>query len=142
MATTRKPGKKAKTIPEQLLAELGKKFDAEAAPAKRTLTKGHALIKSMVDAALAGDQRMLGSVLKLIDKLEMPSKAIAANEKKPSSQADWEMLFVFFGKYKGLIEQEIERLKKINPSYWTFDWFQPPLESTPWYEDMYGKKKE
>lgn len=151
MATTRKTTKSTKSkksnkteknILEQFLAELDKEIDAKEAGVSRKMTKGQALVKSMINEALKGDQRMLGNVLKLIEKLDL----IEEEEEKPEdeekhSRGDWELMFAFFGKYEKLIKQEIERLKESNPSYWNFgDWFYPTLESAPWYEEIYGKK--
>ena len=103
------------------------------------MTKGQALVKSMVGAALSGDQRMLANILKLMEN------APKAAEDAPSPAAavalnDWLELFMFYGKYKKLIEGEIRRLKKENPDYWSFDWFKPTLKSAPWYQDLYGQK--
>lgn len=139
---TKKPNKTEKTILEQFLAELEKEIDAKEAGVSRKMTKGQALVKSMINEALKGDQRMLGNVLKLIEKLDMVKK----EEEEPEddllkSKADWEIMFAFFGKYEKLIKQEIERLKESNPSYWNFeDWYHPTLESAPWYKDVHGEK--
>lgn len=149
MATTRntrkgtkskQPNKTEKTILEQFLAELEKEIDAKEAGVSRKMTKGQALVKSMVNEALKGDQRMLGNVLKLIDRLETLKEETKPEEEERQSKADWEIMFAFYGKYEKLIKQEIERLKETNPSYWNFsDWFHPTLESAPWYEEVHGK---
>jgi len=150
MATTRKtqkntkakkPNTPEKNILEQFLAELDKEIDAKEAGVSRKMTKGQALVKSIINEALKGDQRMLGNVLKLIDKLGLIEEDEKPEEEEKHSKGDWELMFAFFGKYEKLIKQEIERLKEANPSYWNFsDWFYPTLERAPWYEEIYGKK--
>lgn len=103
------------------------------------MSKGQTLMKNMVNAALDGDQRMLVTVLKLLDRLEAVQEETPSETHEHSSRIEWENLFAFYGKYRTLIDKEIERLKKTNPSYWTFDWFHPTLESAPWYEDVHGR---
>lgn len=138
---SKQPNKTEKTILEQFLAELDKEIDAKEAGVSRKMTKGQALVKSMINEALKGDQRMLGNVLKLIDKLDMVEEEEKPEEEEKHSKGDWELMFAFFGKYEKLIKQEIERLKETNPSYWNFeDWYHPTLERAPWYEEIYGKK--
>jgi len=96
----------------------------------------------MINEALKGDQRMLGNVLKLIDKLDLIKEEEKSEEEEKNSKGDWELIFAFHGKYKWLIEKEIERLKETNPSYWSFDWVNQntSVECAPWYEAIYGKK--
>lgn len=127
-----------KAILEQFLAELNCEVGAIDTSPPETVTKGQALIKSMVNEAVKGDQKMLANVLKLIDKLDLLRQEEVAEAKPFTSKADWELAFAFHGKYKTLIEQEIERLKQHNPSYWSFDWFTPTLESAPWYDAVCG----
>lgn len=150
MATTRnnkkntkakKPNTPEKNILEQFLAELDKEIDAKEGNVSRKMSKGQALVKSMINEALKGDQRMLGNVLKLIDKLGLIEEEDKPEDEEKHSKGDWELMFAFFGKYEKLIKQEIERLKETNPSYWNFsEWYHPTLESAPWYGEIYGKK--
>lgn len=130
--------KAEKRILEQLLAELEKETTGENTPSKAT--KSEALVQLMVTEALKGDQRMLANILKLIDRLGPSEDEVPKDTHESHSRADWELMFAFFGKYEALIKQEIDRLRDTHPSYWTFDWFHPTLESTPWYEAFYGRK--
>lgn len=140
-AKTKNPNKIEKTILDQFLAELEKEIDAKEAGVSRKMTKGQALVRGMINEALKGDQRMLGNVLKLIDKLDMIKEEEKPQDEEKHSKDDWELMFAFFGKYEKLIKQEIERLKETNPSYWNFsEWYHPTLERAPWYEEIYGKK--
>ena len=54
--TTKKPNTPEKNILEQFLAELDKEIDAKEAGVSRKMTKGQALVKSMINEALKGDQ--------------------------------------------------------------------------------------
>jgi hypothetical protein len=145
------PRKKKKTeapdgasIAEQLLQTLEQAVgaeDNEYGNASRNITKRQALVESIINEALKGDQRMIAALLKLIEKHEdiQAAKKLESTKDSVSMHAhDWEILFAFFGKYKDLIEQEIEKRKSENPRYWSFDWYQPELESAPWYKDLYG----
>lgn len=133
------PRKKTASILRQLLAELDQDIHAKEGSTRRKVTKGQMLVRSLVSGALEGDQRMLANVLRLLEKLDfLPEEKPVAEERHAAS--DWETMFVFFGKYKTLIEQEIAQRKETNPSYWSFEWFHPTLETAPWYEDLYTKK--
>lgn len=130
----RKRGKGGKATPAeknliaQFLIELERDVDEEACT---PMTKGQALAKKMIDGALEGDARMLANILKLIDKMDRVKEEPAVNVPRPRAE-DWEMALAFYGKYKTLIEEEIERLRQIDPSYWSFDWFRPASETAPW----------
>lgn len=133
-SSRRKP---AKTLMEEFLAELECHVETGGNAGKR-LTKGQALIQSMVNEALNGDPKMLAHVLKLLDKMPTTREGAPAEPGVRQEREEWISLFAFFGKYKALIEQEIERLKERDPAYWSFDWFHPSLESAPWYAHVHG----
>jgi hypothetical protein len=133
-----KPNPALKMLLQHFAAELRRKVELNEAGSSRKVTKGHALINGMINDALGGDQRMMAHVLKLFDKLDtLPS----AEALPAPPQQDWIGIFTFYAKYKLLIEQEIERLKVSNPSYWGFEWFCPTLETAPWYNDLYPLEK-
>lgn len=144
MPTPRKPTKRKKNdstdqnITKAFLREFKKKIDAKEGGTRRKISKGEALVKTMVNEALKGDQRMLVNILKIIDKFVLFQPEVSPQTLPITSKEEWEMLFAFFGKYDALIRQEIEKRKITNPSYWSFEWYSPKLESAPWYKDVYG----
>jgi hypothetical protein len=136
----KEPNKNDKNILEYLLAELDQEIDAKEGSNSYRITKGRALIKSMVNEALKGDQRMMANVLKFVEKLETLQDA-KETQQAESLPVNWEMIFHFFGKYKEMIEIEIQKRRKENPGGWNFNGCNPmPLESVPWFKDLYGEK--
>ena len=64
------------SILEQLLHELKQEIDVREGDVSFRITKGRALIKSMVNEALKGNQRMMTNVLKIIEKLDTEVRPI------------------------------------------------------------------
>ncbi len=152
MATTRKPKKPVKTgkpkkneetLLEQFLAELDHEIDAKEAGVNRKITKGQALIKSMVNEALKGDQRMMANVLKFIEKLDALQAARKEVEKEdeiPMARHDWDIMFHFYARYQPHLELELDRIRKENPGAFGLKWTRIDLKDAPWYKDVHGEK--
>lgn len=108
------------SILEQLLQELAQEIDAKEGKVTRKITKGQALIKSMVNEALKGDQRMMASVLKLIEKLdtlkpEEPEKTLTPAE---WAAEDEDIILREFALGRKYYEKELKRLKVEQPEKW------------------------
>ncbi len=145
MPSKKKEAEKADeaSILEQLLQELEQEIDAKEGAVSRKITKGQALIKSMVNEALKGDQRMMGNVLKFMEKLDAlhaARKKEAKEKATPMAKHDWGMMFHFFGRYQPHIELEIARMKKENPGAFALQWNEIKIEDAPWYEDLHGNE--
>lgn len=129
---------------DALLQELQQKTVLTDGSRKRRITKGHALMKSMVNEALSGDQKMLATVIRLAEKLDTmhAQKAEQSSlEVPPTSPVQWLALFAFYGRYKHLIEAQIEQLKTEAPDYWEFEWTdEPSLEKAPWHSALKSEK--
>ncbi len=128
---------------DQLLRELQQKTSLQEGAKKRRITKGQALVKSMVNEALDGDQKMLAAVLKLAEKLDT-LQAQKTSMKPPVSSlttaAQWHILFAFYARYKGLIEAQIEQFKADDPHYWGFEWASEPSPGdAPWHADLHSE---
>ena len=107
-------------ILEQLLAELDQEIEAREGAVSRKITKGQALIKSMVNEALKGDQRMMASVMKLVEKLD----ALQANRKEEVktteelAKEDEDIILRYYAMNKDHLEKELQKRKKENPAIW------------------------
>jgi hypothetical protein len=121
----------AQDILSHLERELSRTVETEEGDDSHPQSKWELLTRNLVDEALKGDPRMVGHVLKFLDKRAEPTAPV-----KPNPVVDWHMLFAFYGKYHTLIWQEIERLKQQQPDYWSFDWFRPTPERAPWRKDI------
>jgi hypothetical protein len=146
MATTRKTknpvktgksNKNEETLLEQFLTELDREIDAQEAGVKRKITKGQALIKSMVNEALKGDQRMMANVLKFIEKLDKLQAAKKEDKKEDANgvemgPADWSLAFDFFARNRPYVELELDHRKKENPATFDLKWEPVKLEDAPW----------
>jgi len=112
------------SILEQLLKELDKTIDAKEGNVTSKITKGEALIKSMVNEALKGDQRMMTNVLKFIEKLDaLKSAKKEVEEKKEEeklSETDEDIILRYYGKNKESIEKELEKRYRKDPNAWYF----------------------
>lgn len=101
----------ANSILQQLLHELEQQTPVDAED--RTISKGQALIKSMVDAALQGDPRMQATILKLMEKLEeMQEEASKRSEEDYSadriSAEDKAIILRYYARNKQSIEQALQ----------------------------------
>jgi len=147
--TKRKTGKNEKTknaankedgLWKKFLAELDKEIEAKEAGISYKITKGEALIKSMVNEALKGDHRMMANVMKIIDKLD--DLQTTKKEKKEDNTEgfqialqDWQLMFNFFARHRPYIDLELDRRKKENPATFDKKWKEPiKLEDAPWYQ--------
>ena len=137
MHAYRMPRKRASPHPTSLISAYMLRTKLKEALAQHiaapldSATKADALVNAMITQALE-DPKTATHLFKLVT-----GDAEEAEPIEKSSKQDWESLFAFFGKYKPLIEQEIERLQATNPGYWSFEWFSPTLESAPWYHDIH-----
>ena len=125
---------------EELLNELRRTNIAQSDTENAALTKGQRLIRSMVDEALRGDQKMLANVLKFIEKLDdlqLNQRHEPPPERKAHMRTEWEALFYFIGRWRPHIQREIRRLKKENPGAFKGEWVQVRMQDAPWYEDLY-----
>ena len=126
---------------EELLRELQQHVGADEGDVFHKRTKGQALIKSMVNEALKGDQKMLANVLKFIEKLD----ALQNGKRDETQQTcrwkkkDWEMYFHFIWRYKAHIELELARMQAENPGAFKGEWADVKPKQAPWYEAIYGK---
>ena len=133
------------SILEQLLQELEEKIDAKEGSSVRKLTKGQALIKSMVNEALKGDQRMMANVLKFIERLD----ALQSSRKQEADvcqeemgKVDWEIMLRYFARYRPHLELEWERMEKRNSGEFPLQWKEIKMEDAPWYEAIYGLEEK
>lgn len=112
------------SILEQLLKELDKTIDAKEGNVTSKITKGEALIKSMVNEALKGDQRMMTNVLKFIEKLDALKSVKKEAEKKKEeeglSETDEDIVLRYYGLHKESIEKELEKRYRKDPNAWYF----------------------
>ncbi|MDB2415035.1 DUF5681 domain-containing protein [Rickettsiales bacterium] len=111
------------SILEQLLKELDKTIDAKEGNVSSKITKGEALIKSMVNEALKGDQRMMTNVLKFIEKLDALKSAKKETEEKKEeklSETDEDIILRYYGRHKESIEKELEKRYRKDPNSWYF----------------------
>lgn len=122
----RKKKETAKTeessILEQLLQELTQEIDAKEGKLNRKITKGQALVKSMVNEALKGDQRMMANVLKFMEKLDTLQLTRKENEetREDLTEADETIILRYYGRHKEAIEKELEKRYKEDPNGWGF----------------------
>lgn len=129
------------SILEQLLQELEQKIDAKEGKVNRKITKGQALIKSMVNEALKGDQRMMANVLKFIEKLDAlqaTKKQEVQTSNRSMDKVDWEIMLRYYWRYRHHLELEWERMKKKNPGAFSTKWTRIDIKDAPWYEAIYG----
>lgn len=110
------------SILEQLLQELTQEIDAKEGKLNRKITKGQALVKSMVNEALKGDQRMMANVLKFMEKLDTLQLTRKENEetREDLTEADETMILRYYGRHKESIEKELEKRYKEDPNGWGF----------------------
>ena len=124
----------------QIIAYIRQELNSKEDNPESQLTKGQALARTMVNNASTGDSRNITPLFKLIaETADVIAEKIPEDELQTRKE-EWESLFAFYGKYKPLIEQEIERLKLDNPGYWNFEWFRPNLENCPWHQAIYGEE--
>ena len=131
------------SILEQLLQELEQEIDAKEGKISRKITKGQALIKSMVNEALKGDQRMMANVLKFIEKLDAlqaAKKQEATADNQEMDKVDWEIMLRYYWRYRHHLELEWERMKKENPGAFKGEWTRIDMKDAPWYDAIYGKE--
>lgn len=107
----KKASKQEYSILEQLLNELRQEIDATEGKVSRKITKGQALIKSMVNEALKGDQRMVANILKFIEKID--ALQTVKKEEEKLSETDEEIIYRYYNNNKEHIEQELQKRHKI-----------------------------
>ena len=83
------------SILEQLLHELEQEVADDESLLK--ITKGQALIKTMVNEALGGDKAMMANMLKFMEKLDALQVAKRGNKKVELSKEDREIIRRFRG---------------------------------------------
>lgn len=87
----------SRSIIDALKAELSKEIQIKESDGQHKMSKAHVLIKMLVNEALKGDQRMITSVLKLIEKMEEFEKGEEQQKRQedPISGSEWEPFFTF-----------------------------------------------
>lgn len=125
-------------IKQYILKQVLDELQAELIDAKgRKTTKGQALVRGVFSQALEGDGRQAAQMLKWIDQAA-DLENIQENSDYPTEAAAWEALFLFYGKYKPLLDMEIEKRRASQPHYWDFDWARLEPGAAPWHNALHG----
>lgn len=97
----------------QLFKELGQSIDTKKGV---KITKGEALVKTMVDESLKGNLHMMGTILKLAEKLEnLKASKTHPMDDEVLSEADEEIILRYYAQNKQRLEAEINKRKHMEP---------------------------
>lgn len=96
------------TIQEFLLKELEKDTLNEGI----TTTKAEMLAQKMIDEALAGDQRMMGNLIKFIEKLDLLKEQNTEIKEKAVRANDVTIILDFFENRRNEVNKLIRERKK------------------------------
>ena len=98
----------------ELKEELGCQIEITEGERAFKITKGKALIKKIVNDALSGDKTMIGSVLKLAEKIDVCDKTQRerAQKEDPISGEDWESILKFYIQNKEAVDEKIEKTRE------------------------------
>ncbi len=106
----------------ELKEELGCQIEITEGEQAFKITKGKALIKKIVNDALSGDKTMIGSVLKLAEKIdgEEENQRLKTQKEDPISGEDWESILKFYIQNKEAVDEKIEKARKEKFSQFDF----------------------
>lgn len=104
----------SRSIIDALKAELSQEIQVTESDEHHTMSKAHVLIKKLVNEALKGDQRMIASVLKLIEKMEEVERGEEQQKRQddPISGSEWDVILRYYATNQTMVDKKIEDAKK------------------------------